>query len=429
VEAVTRDTWDASQWADWTNSRLTHVLNRAATRVPFYREHWEQRRRRGDRSSWLDLANWPIVEKADVRERPEAFVADDCNPTYMFRERTSGSTGVPLKLWWSAAMVRGWYALSEARIRYWHGLSRKDRWAILGGQLVTPYRQQRPPFWVWNAGLRQLYLSAFHIAPDFVPYYLDALLRYRVKYLYGYSHSLHSLALEVLHSGRRDVKLAVVITNAEPLYDHQREVISEAFSCPVRETYGMAEAVVGASECEHGTLHLWPELGHLELLEGDAPARGLAGDLIATSLLNVDTPLIRYRTGDRARCAPDEFRCPCGRTLPVLEAVEGRSDEVLFTADGRAVGRFDGVFKFSNEIRQGQIIQEALDFVRIRYVPTPQFTEATGQELINRLRARLGPVRIRLEAEAELPREASGKFRVAVCRIPDREHRRSRPGI
>ena len=37
--------------------------------------------------------------------------------------------------------------------------------------------------------------------------------------------------------------MTVAITNAEPVYDYQRATIAQAFNCPVRETYGMAEIV------------------------------------------------------------------------------------------------------------------------------------------------------------------------------------------
>ena len=35
---------------------------------------------------------------------------------------------------------------------------------VLGGQLVAPVTQTKPPFWVWNAGLNQLYLSSYHLS-------------------------------------------------------------------------------------------------------------------------------------------------------------------------------------------------------------------------------------------------------------------------
>src|SRR5439155_9001358 len=120
-------------------------------------------------------------------------------------------------------------------------VSRNDRWAILGGQLIVPIERRTPPFWVWNAGLKQLYLSSYHLAPDLIAAYLDALVRFRVTYVLGYSSALHALARGALALGRRDVALKVVVTNAEPLFDFERRAIAEAFGCPVRETYGMAE--------------------------------------------------------------------------------------------------------------------------------------------------------------------------------------------
>ena len=108
------------------------------------------------------------LEKEPLRENPLAFVADDCSERRMFREHTSGTTGKALVLLWSHATVRAWYGLFEARFRRWYGVSRHDRWAILGGQLVSPAGRHRPPFWVWNAALNQLYMSSYHLAPDFI---------------------------------------------------------------------------------------------------------------------------------------------------------------------------------------------------------------------------------------------------------------------
>src|SRR5207302_1358172 len=117
----------------------------------------------------------------------------------------------------------------------------------------------------------------------------------------------------------------VAITSAEPLREWERETIAAAFGCPVRETYGMSETVAWASECERGTLHLWPEVGLIEVLaDGRVTAPGEFGEFICTGLLNADFPLIRCRLGDAGRLAPSGALCACGRTLPALAAVHGR---------------------------------------------------------------------------------------------------------
>jgi phenylacetate-CoA ligase len=336
----------------------------------------------------------------------------------MLGEHTSGTTGKPLRLWFSRDTVRQWYALFEARWRRAYGVSRHDRWANIGGQLVTPVRQQRPPFWVWNAALKQLYMSSYHLSAKLLPYYLEALIKYRITYLYGYTSSLCALAQEADRQGWRESQFKVALTNAEPLLKHQRQIIQNGLNCPVRETFGMSEIVANASECERGRMHLWPEVGIVEVLDGDRPAHGgTTGDMVCTGLLNSDMPLIRYRLGDRGCLPADESACPCGRSLPCLAFVEGRTDDVLLTSDGRRVGRLDPVFKADLPIYEAQIIQESLGQIRVRYVPAPGYTAQHSRSIIERLQQRIGSVNVILEPVPEIPRGPNGKFRAVVSKL------------
>jgi phenylacetate-CoA ligase len=340
----------------------------------------------------------------------------------MVCEHTSGTSGKPLELWLSRQAVAAWYALFEARCRRWYGLTRHQRWAILGGHLVAPVSQTKPPFWVWNAGLNQLYLSVFHLSPVFAPAYIDAIRKARVRYIVGYPSALDALAESILRMRVTDLDLAAVITNAEPLLGGQREHIEAAFRCPVRETYGMSEIVAAANQCEHGSMHLWPEAGVLELTEGGQPVpRGTPGELLSTGLVNPDMPLIRYRTADRCVLGAESPGCPCGRGLPLLGAIEGRSDDIIYTRDGRRVGRLDPIFKASLPIQEAQVIQEALDRIRVVYVPDTGFDTRSRQSLVRLVRDRLGDVEIVLESSQRIPRGANGKFCAVLCRLPQDE--------
>ena len=418
--AVEREQWTVDRWRSWQQEALARILRRAATQVPFYRSQWTERRRRGDMSSFEVLDNWPVLSKDSVRDNPRAFVAEDCDPKRLIAEHTSGTTGKPVTLFFGRQAVKEWYALAEARWRGWYGLSRRDRWAILGGQLVAPASQNRPPFWVWNAGLNQLYLSSYHLAPENIKSYLDAMVSYGVSYLLGYPSAIYSLARFAIDQGLDTPQLRVVISNAEPLYDHQRELIARAFRCPVKDTYGMSEAICAASECDAGSLHLWPEVGLLEVLEHDQDNRAVDGDvgrLVCTGLLNPDMPLIRYELGDRGALASAEIKCACGRTLPILDRVEGRLDDVLITRDGRRIGRLDPVFKTDVPIRAAQIVQESLDDIRLRVVPAPGYTTEHGRILSSRLRDRVGDMNIVVEQVSEISRTNNGKFRAVISQL------------
>jgi phenylacetate-CoA ligase len=417
-EALERETWSSTQWKNWREDRLARVLHRAATKVPYYKQHWHDRRIHGDQSPWEYIENWSVLEKETLREHSRAFVAEDCNIQSMFHDHTSGTTGKSLDIWCSRKAVREWYALAEVRWRNWYGVSMDDRWGMLGGQLIAPVLQRQPPFWVWNMGLNQLYMSSYHLAPDLVPFYLDALREYRVKYILGYTSSLYALAQEILRLKRRDIPMTIVITNAEPMFDYQRQVIAEAFQCSVRETYGMAEIVAAASECQSGNLHLWPEAGVYEVLEEGGQA-GI-GDLVSTGLINTDMPLIRYRVGDRVILPTELSTCECGRTLPQVSSIEGRSDDTLFTRDGRRIGRLDTVFKERLPVREAQIIQETLDRIRVRVVPVNGYGPKDALDIIRRIQERVGnQVEVIVEPVESIPRTAAGKFRAVISHVKE----------
>ena len=404
AQALERDHWEAARWRAYEQQRLAKILHRAATQVPFYRQYW--RRTGGHASSWERLENWPILEKESLRRQPEAFLADNAGVRRLLAIQTSGSTGTPLRLWQGRAMLRAWYALFEARCRRWNAVSLRDRWAILGGHLVAPAASRKPPFWIWNQAFHQLYMSSYHLAPELAPYYLETIAYYGIQYLWGYSSALAALADAAIRLGAR-LPMKVALTNAEPVYAYQRRRIAAAFQCPVRETYGMAEKVAGASECEHGRLHLWPEAGIFEILPG--------GDIVSTGLLNEDMPLIRYRVGDRGSLSPEP--CPCGRMLPVLAGVEGRSDDVIFTRDGREIGRLDPVLKADLPVKAVQMVQEIAGRLRVRYEPAGDGRADVEALLRGRLRAYLGDMDLEFEALESIPRGPNGKFRSVISRV------------
>jgi phenylacetate-CoA ligase len=135
-------------------------------------------------------------------------------------------------------------------------------------------------------------------------------------------------------------------------------------------------------------------------------------------------PLIRYRLGDRGALLTDKPVCACGRTLPALAYVEGRMDDVVYTRDGRPVGRLDPVFKARVAIREAQVIQEAIDVIRVRYVAAEGFNGADARSIIRGLRARLGTVQVILEEVDAIPRTVGGKFRAVISNVEPSELQR-----
>lgn len=417
-EALERDKWSDEQWKTYLENRLSYVLHRAATQVPYYRAIWEQRRRDGDKASWEYLENWPILTKQTLRENPTHFVAEDCSLNKMFMEQTSGTTGTPLKLWWSKQVIRGWYALFEARLRRWNGVSYKENWAILGGQQVVPAHITHPPFWVWNAPMHQLYLSATHISAKNTPHFVHAMSDYNITHLITYTSSATYLAQQILEQSLTPPSsLKVIITNAEPLFDWQRQILERGFGCNVRESYGMAEIVAAASEKEQH-MYLWPEVGYVEVRDSQHDSlvgAGETGRLICTSLLNTDMPLIRYEVGDRGALGTDSTISPQSG-LPTLSHIEGRQSDMLIAKDGRRVWWVNPIF-YGLPVSEAQLIQETLDLITIKYVPTAEFTDLIAHEIVARLQARLGQIDVVMQPVDYIEREANLKFRPVICKL------------
>ncbi len=109
--------------------------------------------------------------------------------------------------------------------------------------------------------------------------------------------------------------------------------------------------------------------------------------------------------------------CACGRTLPGLDAVAGRTNDLLLTRDGRRVAWFNPVW-YGLPVRQGQIVQETLDRIRVRYVPAAGFNAESHRVITQRVRERIGAVDVVLEEVPDIPRGANGKFRAVVCALP-----------
>src|SRR3546814_12851910 len=91
-------------------------------------------------------------------------------------------------------------------------------------------------------------------------------------------------------------------------------------------------------------------------------------------------PMIRYAVGDLAEVGPP---CPCGRGLPVLKRILGRTRDMLVYPDGRKAWPLLGDMYYVEipDIRQFQIVQHGVDDVEIRVVADRRLTQAEETQL------------------------------------------------
>lgn len=234
----------------------------------------------------------------------------------------------------------------------------------------------------------------------------------------GYPSALGTLARFALDSGREPAPAQAVITMAETLTTSTREALEAAWHCRVWDVYGAVEQCMFAAQCEYGDYHVSPDAGIVEIINGrgNPCGAGEVGEVICTGLQNELQPLIRYRVGDAAMWSAQQT-CACGRQMPILESIQGRYEDMCFTADGRAVLRFDTVFKGIQAIKEAQVVQETIGRFVILVVPTAEFGEHDTKLIQKNMLAHVGSIQVDVQQVDAIPRTQSGKFKAVVSRL------------
>lgn len=415
AEFSARDRFSTEQWHAWQKNRLTEVL-RAACRVPFYSDSWTAAEKHAAQAG--DLAALPLLEKEPLRRDPRAFLHPDVKPWRPQPFLTSGSTGTPIATYWTAAEYRRVMALREVRSARWAGVSFRQPRATFSGRLVVPDPASPGPYHRYNAVERQVYFSAFHLSAATAPQYAAALRAHGTRWLTGYAMSYYLLARHVLDQKLALPPLGAVITTSEKLTPEMRAVIEPAFGCRAYEEYSSVENVFFANECEQGRLHVSPDAGLVEILrpDGSPCAPGETGEVVATGLQHDLQHFVRFRIGDLA--AWDDAPCPCGRAMPVLREVVGRTEDAVTAPDGRQMVRFHGVFVDQPHVVQGQIIQLAPDRILVKVVAAAGFSSDDETNIRDRVRQRLGSrVEVTVQPVESIPRTTGGKYRAVVSYV------------
>jgi phenylacetate-CoA ligase len=420
-DCLARETWTQEQWQGWQQNQLQRLLPAAAQHVPYYRETWNA----SEKAAALAgrLSELPLLAKEPLRAAPHAFLREDLKPHWVRVADTSGSTGTPIKNYRTAEEIRVSLAWREARSAGWAGVSFELPRATFSGRLSVPDAHSSGPFHRFNYIERQVYLSAFHLRAENARAYVNALAQHRVEWLTGYAVSYFLLAQFILEQKLQPPPLKALVTTSEKVTREMRTVLEQAYQCPVYEEYSSVENVFFASQCAHGRLHLSPDAGLVEILRPDGQPCGPdePGEVVVTGLARTYQPLIRYCLGDWAKW--DGAPCPCGRQMPVLKEILGRSEDVVVGPDGRKLVRFHGIFVDQPHVREGQIIQETLHRLRVRVVPVNGFGPADTADIIRRVQQRLGDeVEVIVQPVAAIPRTKAGKFQAVISQLKQIDH-------
>ena len=168
------------------------------------------------------------------------------------------------------------------------------------------------------------------------------------------------------------------------------------------------------------------DYGLTEFVESDlsrkieCPPGEYAAEIVSSSLHNYVMPLLRYRSGDLVRINPQAVPCPCGRGFPVISGIIGRSSDVIFTPDRRAVTALYTVFEGVPGLLAGRIVQERLDELMVEYACPGEREEEVRELLRGKL---IGFVGVEMKIHflrrdlEELHEDCARKFKNVVSRL------------
>jgi phenylacetate-CoA ligase len=411
--------WPAEKLQALQVERLRALLADVAVHVPYYRELFP---RLGFDPAALrsleDLRALPLLDKATIRAHTEAMKNTTVQPLARFN--TGGSSGEPLIFFIGKERMSHDVAAKWRATRWW-GVDYGDPEMVVWGSPIELGTQDRIKQ-IRDGLLRTELLPAFAMNEQRLDEMVATIRRKRPRMLFGYPSALSHIARHAESRGIRldDLGIKVAFVTSERLYDDQRSTISRLFGCPVANGYGGRDAGFIAHECPQGGMHITAEDIVLELIDRDGKPvpDGQPGEIVVTHLATRGFPFIRYRTGDVA--VRDSGRCACGRGLPMLREIQGRTTDFVVAADGTVMHGLALIYILRDlpGLRAFKVVQHDLQRTSVQLVPGPGFDPACEATIVDGFRKRLGAqVAVDVQRVEAIAPEKSGKFRYIVSHV------------
>ena len=322
IETASRDEIQALQL-----QRLRWSLQHAYDNVPHYRKAFDDKGvHPNDLQTLADLAKFPFTYKKDLRDNyPFGMFAVPRNQV-MRVHASSGTTGKPTVVGYTAKDIDNWANLVARSIRAAGGrpgdmIHIAYGYGLFTGGLGAHYGAER-------AGCTVVPMSGgqtekqVQLIQDFKP----DLIMVTPSYMQVIIEEFQRQGLDA-----RNSSLKAGIFGAEPWTEAMRHDIESKAGIDAVDIYGLSE-IMGpgvASECvesKDGPVvwedHFYPEI--IDPDTGEVLPDGQEGELVFTSLSKEALPMIRYRTRDLTRLLP-----PTSRSFRRMGKIVGRSDDML----------------------------------------------------------------------------------------------------
>jgi len=394
--------------------------------VPFYTDTMK---RLGlgphDFQSVDDLKKLPVVERMDVQKDPEYFVSTEKPVDEYHKNITGGSTGAPLEVYHDAGTLMDTFAHSErGRSIVSRLLERRYGYRVTfisppgcNAQRMMKFRNRRMKI---PSLLRpeQQNLSLY----DPPEKNITLINRFRPDLIYSYGSYLSLIFAYLQKNDMRFHRPVAAVYSADGIQPGMRNLIMQDYGIQLFSWYQAIEGFKIAFECEeHRGMHINMDLYPVRIVDenGNDVPEGETGEVVLSNLVNRGTVLLNYRLGDIASIMPGP--CSCGRSLPLLSFIPGRTSDLITLPDGRRVHpqRVSMIIGWDRSVLQYQIEQDSMNHLTVRLIETAgSDIKKTARQIEKGFLEAFGKdMRITVEFVDFLDTTEGGKHRVVISRL------------
>lgn len=311
---------------EYQKDMVFRLLKGIKGRSPFYAEKFKDVDVES-MSTQEEFETIPFTDKGDLRNAYPLGLAAVPDKEIVRIHSSSGTTGVPVVIPYTARDVEDWAVMFERCYRM-AGITEEDRIQIT------------PGYGLWTAGIgfqagcERLGAMAIPMGPGNTEKQLKMMEDMGTTVLTATSSYALLLAEEIKRRGLKDrLRLRKGVIGSERWGEKMRNEIASDLGVEFYDIYGLTEIYgpgIGISCDYRNGIHMWDDYLYFEIIDpktGKTVPDGTVGELVITTLRKEGAPLIRYRTHDLTRIVPGE--CPCGSRFPRIDIITGRTDDMV----------------------------------------------------------------------------------------------------
>ncbi len=325
------------------SKKINSILQYASVHVPYYKKLFEENgiQLNGDNAE-DHFNNIPLLNKSIVLNNTDAFISDEFKKNELDVDRTSGSTGKILSIYWNSqdkirSLMSLWSArkilhniLPTSKCCYFHSIAYRTN-DFLEKEVFSPRMMIR------DNGLI-LSLSKLSFDEKTLEFYYNKIFEFNPEWIMCHPSTLYLFADFIEKTNKKRFNnLRFIELTGEYLMDSYRKKISDVFEVDIANHYGAKEVNGIAYECKNGHLHCLDNNVYVEIInENKNVGYDNIGQVCITGLNNRSMPFIRYNLEDVAILRKGDT-CGCGNLTPYLELRAGRGNDVIKLNNGKSI--------------------------------------------------------------------------------------------